>query len=361
MLRRLFLCLSLSFCGLQPLIAMEKDKQEASFPSVIRKVREIHKQGMTVQQYFETKSDEEYSKKIDALVAAFHITPKTWLLLKKEYDEIKQNDTLFSPQKNPGLLNSEDEASSAGFSGVPGMENDTSPYSKYKKVIYEEMHALKLNTACQHLKINFNPMQEHEGSAIIKYINSTPSHLLDFNPFAFRIMSEDQSRALISHELCHLKNYEVLLEQLIVATASKSKSCDISKMEKHPALIGFRHCFEKGADLYSIAGNYQRALRAKSLFNDYFRPMEKIEKGTFEEGDDEHPSHKERLELVEYYLKHLEAQELINSKVLFCELCGLKGTEQKPLQVCSACKNIRYCSRECQAKSWQEHKKECKK
>ena len=39
-----------------------------------------------------------------------------------------------------------------------------------------------------------------------------------------------------------------------------------------------------------------------------------------------------------------------------CGYCGERGHSMK---VCSVCKNIRYCSRQCQKKDWGEHKNEC--
>jgi len=39
-----------------------------------------------------------------------------------------------------------------------------------------------------------------------------------------------------------------------------------------------------------------------------------------------------------------------------CRACGKEG---KALSVCSRCKKVKYCSRECQVKDWKRHKKDC--
>lgn len=41
-----------------------------------------------------------------------------------------------------------------------------------------------------------------------------------------------------------------------------------------------------------------------------------------------------------------------------CAECGKVGDDHK---LCSSCKSVKYCSRQCQLKSWPSHKEECKK
>lgn len=43
-----------------------------------------------------------------------------------------------------------------------------------------------------------------------------------------------------------------------------------------------------------------------------------------------------------------------------CEVCLKLSQDGKGLLKCGACKKIRYCSKECQAKGWKFHKEECK-
>jgi len=40
-----------------------------------------------------------------------------------------------------------------------------------------------------------------------------------------------------------------------------------------------------------------------------------------------------------------------------CTYCGKQGVK---LQLCSACKRSRYCSKECQKAAWPEHKTVCR-
>ncbi len=47
-----------------------------------------------------------------------------------------------------------------------------------------------------------------------------------------------------------------------------------------------------------------------------------------------------------------------NGEFVTCAACGKPG---KTLSVCGACRNMRYCGRECQRKHWPVHKKSCKK
>ncbi|KAG8995485.1 hypothetical protein FRB94_009134 [Tulasnella sp. JGI-2019a] len=46
-----------------------------------------------------------------------------------------------------------------------------------------------------------------------------------------------------------------------------------------------------------------------------------------------------------------------------CHICGKEESAEVQMMVCSGCKaqEVNYCSRECQAKDWPEHKIQCKK
>lgn len=41
--------------------------------------------------------------------------------------------------------------------------------------------------------------------------------------------------------------------------------------------------------------------------------------------------------------------------------CRAQGCNNSSTMVCSACKAVRYCSKDCQKKAWKEHKKQCAK
>jgi len=43
-----------------------------------------------------------------------------------------------------------------------------------------------------------------------------------------------------------------------------------------------------------------------------------------------------------------------------CENCGRKPLGEKVLLTCARCKNVRYCTQECQKVDWKGHKKNCK-
>lgn len=43
-----------------------------------------------------------------------------------------------------------------------------------------------------------------------------------------------------------------------------------------------------------------------------------------------------------------------------CVVCNSVGTKEKPILLCRECRNVQYCSRECQKADWKEHKKVCK-
>ena len=45
------------------------------------------------------------------------------------------------------------------------------------------------------------------------------------------------------------------------------------------------------------------------------------------------------------------------SELYTCAFCGVSKTEK--LMICSRCKSISYCSKECQKSHWKAHKKEC--
>ena len=47
-----------------------------------------------------------------------------------------------------------------------------------------------------------------------------------------------------------------------------------------------------------------------------------------------------------------------------CKTCGKLNAElseeEKKLKTCSKCKTVAYCSKECQKKDWEGHKKDCR-
>jgi hypothetical protein len=47
-----------------------------------------------------------------------------------------------------------------------------------------------------------------------------------------------------------------------------------------------------------------------------------------------------------------------------CKTCGKLNAElskeEKKLKTCSKCKRVAYCSKECQKKDWEGHKKDCR-
>ena len=43
------------------------------------------------------------------------------------------------------------------------------------------------------------------------------------------------------------------------------------------------------------------------------------------------------------------------------EKCDKCGKEEGPMQLCSACKTVRYCSVICQRAAWKSHKTSCQK
>ncbi|PVH75826.1 hypothetical protein DL98DRAFT_574827 [Cadophora sp. DSE1049] len=47
----------------------------------------------------------------------------------------------------------------------------------------------------------------------------------------------------------------------------------------------------------------------------------------------------------------------VKDDLTFCHICG----KSSGLKLCNGCNNCRYCSKECQAKDWANHKKDCKR
>lgn len=49
----------------------------------------------------------------------------------------------------------------------------------------------------------------------------------------------------------------------------------------------------------------------------------------------------------------------LHSDRLSCCFCGKGGSDDQPLLVCSGCKRVRYCSKDCQKQHWKMHKVTC--
>ena len=60
---------------------------------------------------------------------------------------------------------------------------------------------------------------------------------------------------------------------------------------------------------------------------------------------------------------HLSSQKLTSQKSTFTKnrTCFVCQKQSDACKVCGSCKNIRYCSSECQSNDWKEHKKVCNK
>jgi hypothetical protein len=61
--------------------------------------------------------------------------------------------------------------------------------------------------------------------------------------------------------------------------------------------------------------------------------------------------------LNEYYQNRKESQE--EEPTNACGMCGLLESEVTELKVCSRCKKVYYCSKECQKKNYRVHKRYC--
>lgn len=57
---------------------------------------------------------------------------------------------------------------------------------------------------------------------------------------------------------------------------------------------------------------------------------------------------------VEYYTTHVRTH-------MVCEECELAEETHTKFKVCGQCKDVRYCSRECQKTNYAKHKTNCKK
>jgi TPR repeat protein len=63
-------------------------------------------------------------------------------------------------------------------------------------------------------------------------------------------------------------------------------------------------------------------------------------------------------------LKMLDDQEGKTTPTLpCCATCGTPKTTKRPLNICTRCRTVRYCNRDCQIKHWKEggHKRECRR
>lgn len=59
-------------------------------------------------------------------------------------------------------------------------------------------------------------------------------------------------------------------------------------------------------------------------------------------------------------LKKCRAYSKVDSRIeVNCRHCNLVEPTNSKFKMCAKCKNVAYCSRECQVAHWAEHKKEC--
>jgi hypothetical protein len=113
----------------------------------------------------------------------------------------------------------------------------------------------------------------------------------------------------------------------------------------HAWVTGFlAHCEEEGVD-FSAGGDYQKRLEI------YRRMVPLYKEGlskTYNKGrnfdDAKTPADFERYDPI----------------YAMCHVLGCWNLSREALKLCSRCKIVSYCSRECQVKDWPDHKKNCK-
>lgn len=64
-------------------------------------------------------------------------------------------------------------------------------------------------------------------------------------------------------------------------------------------------------------------------------------------------------DMEEYRLRYLKEKKFSSEK---CANCGIREfiDKDKKFKVCGGCKDVRYCSQQCQTENWAKHKKYCK-
>ena len=63
-------------------------------------------------------------------------------------------------------------------------------------------------------------------------------------------------------------------------------------------------------------------------------------------------------------LKRLDEEEGKTTPTLpCCAACGTPKATRRPLNICTRCRTVRYCNRDCQMTHWKEggHKRDCKR
>jgi hypothetical protein len=83
-----------------------------------------------------------------------------------------------------------------------------------------------------------------------------------------------------------------------------------------------------------------------------------VELFDWEQGGEQEPiptSENDQLQLLKLLMQQRQMQEQVQRRGMKqCNVCTKDATSQ-----CSKCKNVSYCSRECQLKDWNQHKLAC--
>jgi TPR repeat protein len=158
------------------------------------------------------------------------------------------------------------------------------------------------------------------------------------------------------------QSYEEAIEYLNMAIKQGDPNAMFQLAAMYENGHGVAQSLKKAAELYALAANQGHATAQSNLGFLYINGQ-----GVAQSNDMARKWWlKAALQELEPAINNLKQLDQLEGKTTptlpCCAACGTPKTTRRPLNICSGCRTVHYCNRECQMTHWREgHKRECKR
>jgi len=258
------------FTALTALILFQK--RELVIPKVVNP--------LNIQLTSQKKADTSHQKSLEAIRQEFNIPKSEWQNAMNEFAALSNNNRDLFKQK-------------ASF--TPG--NDS-----FKNKIYQSLADAGINP--QKVSINYSDDNKCPIFTLQEYSSQTRlRHSITINPEWFNKHPVELQKAIIKHEIMHLKNFDPI-EYGFIVELLEDHGITRDQYFNSASIQKFRHMRELRADL--LAGAHDINV-AKALHSDFCSCVAR----NYQEDVGSHPSSQTRMNQMAQLIKNFEAEQSI--------------------------------------------------